>query len=98
MIDKRKNNKGKIWRSIMRLGLQIPSFTYLNGQVELGDTFALIAKRAERAGFYSLWVMDHFFQIGFLGPSEKEMLEGWSTLAFVAGLTNRIKLGTMVTG
>jgi F420-dependent oxidoreductase-like protein len=82
----------------MRLGLQVPSFTYPNGQAELGDTFALIAQRAERAGFYSLWVMDHFFQIGFLGPAEKEMLEGWSTLAFAAGVTNRIKLGTMVTG
>jgi F420-dependent oxidoreductase-like protein len=82
----------------MRLGLQIPVFTYPNGQTELGDTFALIAQRAERAGFYSLWVMDHFFQIGLIGPSEMEMLEGWSALAFAAGLTNRIKLGTMVTG
>jgi F420-dependent oxidoreductase-like protein len=82
----------------MRMGLQVPSFTYPNGQAELGDTFALIAQRAERAGFYSLWVMDHFFQIGFAGPPEKEMLEGWSTLTFAAGVTNRIKLGTMVTG
>ena len=82
----------------MRLGLQIPSFTYPNGQAELGDTFAQIAQRAERAGFYSLWVMDHFFQIHFMGPSEMEMLEGWSALAFAAGVTNRIKLGTMVTG
>ena len=82
----------------MRLGLQVPNFTYPNGQAELGDTFALIAQRAERAGLYSLWVMDHFFQIGFAGPSEMEMLEGWSALAFAAGLTNRIKLGTMVTG
>jgi alkanesulfonate monooxygenase SsuD/methylene tetrahydromethanopterin reductase-like flavin-dependent oxidoreductase (luciferase family) len=42
--------------------------------------------------------MDHFFQIGFAGPPEMEMLEGWSALAFAAGRTNRIKLGTMVTG
>lgn len=82
----------------MRLGLQVPNFTWPNGQEQLGDTFGLIAERAERAGFYSLWVMDHFFQIGFSGPPELEMLEGYSALAFAAGRTNRIKLGTMVTG
>ncbi|MBA2285137.1 MAG: LLM class F420-dependent oxidoreductase, partial [Ktedonobacteraceae bacterium] len=82
----------------MRVGLQVPNFTWPNGQSELGDTFALIAERAERAGFYSMWVMDHFFQIRMAGPPEHEMLEGWSALAFAAGRTNRIKLGTMVTG
>lgn len=82
----------------MRLGLQVPNFTWPNGQEQLGDTFGLIAERAERAGFYSLWVMDHFFQIGFSGPPELEMLEGYSALSFAAGRTNHIKLGTMVTG
>jgi F420-dependent oxidoreductase-like protein len=82
----------------MKLGLQVPVFTYPQGQENLGDMFGLIAQRAERAGLYSLWVMDHFFQIGFAGPPEMEMLEGWSALAFAAGRTNRIKLGTMVTG
>ena len=82
----------------MRLGLQVPSFTWSKDQGQLGDTFAAIAERAERAGLYSLWVMDHFFQIQMVGPAENEMLEGWSALAFAAGHTNRIKLGTMVTG
>jgi F420-dependent oxidoreductase-like protein len=82
----------------MRLGLQVPIFTYPNGQAAIGDTFAQIAQHAERAGFYSMWVMDHFFQIHLVGPPEMEMLEGWSALAFAAGVTNRIKLGTMVTG
>ncbi len=82
----------------MRLGLQVPNFTWPNGQENLGDTFGLIAERAERAGLYSMWVMDHFFQIRTVGPAENEMLEGWSALAFAAGHTNRIKLGTMVTG
>jgi F420-dependent oxidoreductase-like protein len=82
----------------MKLGLQVPVFTYPQGQEDLGDMFGLIAQRAERAGFYSLWVMDHFFQIGFAGPPEMEMLEGWSALAFAAGRTNHIRLGTMVTG
>ncbi len=82
----------------MRLGLQVPNFTFPDGQSHLGDTFGLIAERAERAGIYSLWVMDHFFQIRGVGPAENEMLEGWSALAFAAGRTNRVKLGTMVTG
>lgn len=82
----------------MRLGLQVPNFTWSHDQAQLGDTFGLIAQRAERAGLYSLWVMDHFFQIQMVGPAEREMLEGWSALAFAAGRTNHIKLGTMVTG
>ena len=82
----------------MRLGLQVPNFTWPNGKENVGDTFGLIAQRAERAGFYSLWVMDHFFQIRNVGPAENEMLEGYSALAFAAGRTNHMKLGTMVTG
>jgi F420-dependent oxidoreductase-like protein len=82
----------------MRVGIQVPNFTWANGQDELGDTFGLIAQRAERAGFYSFWVMDHFFQITMVGPAEHEMLEGYSALAFAAAKTNRIKLGTLVTG
>ncbi len=82
----------------MRLGLQVPNFTWPNGQQNLGDTFGLITQRAERAGLYSLWVMDHFFQIRSVGPAENEMLECYSALAFAAGRTNRIKLGAMVTG
>jgi len=91
-----KNTLGETY--IMRLGLQVPNFTWPNGQENLGDTFGLIAQRAERAGFYSIWVMDHFFQIRGVGPAENEMLEGYSALGFAAGRTNRIKLGTMVTG
>lgn len=82
----------------MRLGLQVPNFTWPNSHAGLGDTFGLIAERAERAGLYSFWVMDHYFQIGMVGPPENEMLDGWTALAYVAGRTNRIRLGTLVTG
>ena len=82
----------------MRLGLEISNFTWSNRPGQIGDTFGLLAERAEQAGFYSLWVMDHFFQIEEIGSVEDEMLEAWSALAFAAGRTNRIKLGTLVTG
>ena len=82
----------------MRLGLQVPQFTWPDGQRRLGATFGEIAQRAERAGLASLWVMDHFFQIPIVGRPEMEMLEGWSALAYAAGRTTRIRLGTMVTG
>lgn len=82
----------------MRVGLQVPKFHWAGGPEKLGQTFGDIARRAEDAGFYSLWVMDHFFQIRNVGPQDEEMLEGWSALAFAAGKTERIHLGTMVTG
>ncbi|HZR43131.1 MAG TPA: LLM class F420-dependent oxidoreductase [Ktedonobacteraceae bacterium] len=82
----------------MRLGLSVANFTWSEDQRLLGDTFGLIVERAERAGFYSLWVPDHFFQVPYIGRPEQEMLEGWSALAFAAGRTNRIKLGSLVTG
>jgi F420-dependent oxidoreductase-like protein len=82
----------------MRLGVSISSYTWSPDQKLLGDTFGLIIERAERAGLYSVWVEDHFFQTPWLGRPEQEMLEGWSTLAYAAGRTNRIRLGTLVTG
>src|SRR5574338_1324512 len=88
----------------MNIGLQIPNFTYPSGPQELGRNLAEIARTADEAGFSSLWVMDHFFQIGDparaagLGPAEDEMLEGYSTLSYLAGVTKKVRLGTLVTG
>ena len=82
----------------MKLGLQVSYFTWPGGPAQLGTTFAGIARNAESAGMSSLWVMDHFFQISMIGPPELDMLEGYSALAFAAGVTERIELGTMVTG
>lgn len=82
----------------MRIGLQVPYFTWPGGPESLGQTFGDIAKRAEDAGFDSFWVMDHFFQIPGVGAPELDMLEGYTALGFAAARTSRIKLGTMVTG
>jgi F420-dependent oxidoreductase-like protein len=82
----------------VRIGLQIPSFTWPGGPAGLGARLGEIARSADDAGFASLWVMDHFFQIPMVGPAEREMLEGWTTLGFLAGHTRRARLGTLVTG
>jgi F420-dependent oxidoreductase-like protein len=82
----------------MRVGLQIPYFKYDGGGDQIGSKLAEIARTADDAGFYSMWFMDHFFQIGVMGPVEDPMLEAYTTLGYIAGLTKNIKLGAMVTG
>ena len=82
----------------MRIGLDVPSFTWPGGPAQIGARLAEIARTAEDAGFASIWVMDHFFQIQFVGQPDEPMLEGYTTLGYLAGVTKRIRLGTMVTG
>jgi F420-dependent oxidoreductase-like protein len=82
----------------VRIGLQIPSFTWPDGNAGIGSKLAEIGSTADEAGFDSLWVMDHFFQIRGVGEPEEPMLEGYSALSYLAGVTQRAKLGTLVTG
>ena len=82
----------------MRLGLQVSHFSWPGSPDSIGPTFGRVAQDAEAAGMASFWVMDHFFQIRGIGPPELEMLEGYTALAFAAGQTSRIELGTLVTG
>jgi F420-dependent oxidoreductase-like protein len=82
----------------MKLGLQIPSFTWPDGPAAIGPTLARVAAQADDVGFDSIWVMDHFFQIRSVGQAEEPMLEGWTTLGFLAAATKRARLGLMVGG
>src|SRR6266849_224624 len=82
----------------MKLGLDIADFTWPIGPAKLGSTLGQIASTADQAGFDSIWVMDHFWQIRMNGPEHHEMLEGYSALSYMAAVTSKAKLGTMVTG
>jgi F420-dependent oxidoreductase-like protein len=85
----------------MLVGLQLPSFSYPGGNGRIAPTLADVATAAEDAGFHSLWVMDHFFQLpedsGWGGPGEP-MLEAYTTLGFLAHATSRVRLGALVGG
>jgi len=82
----------------VQIGVQIPDFTFPNGPARLGADIAAIGRAADEAGFDFIAVMDHFFQIPVVGPADREMLEAYSTLAYLAGVTSRAKLLTLVTG
>ena len=85
----------------MQFGLQKPIFTFDyrgDDTSQIIDSLKKLATTAENNGFDSFWVMDHFHQIPMIGKVEEPMLESWTTLSVLAGLTTKIKLGTLVTG
>ena len=88
----------------MKIGLQLYYWDWPGSPQNIGEKVGELAKTAESAGFSSLWVMDHFFQLGGgFGPPEitrvdRPMLEGYSTMSYLAAVTERIKVGLLVTG
>lgn len=85
----------------MKFGLQHPvfGFDYRNRDTsQIVDSLKNLVTRAENRGFDSFWVMDHFHQIPFAGKPEEPMLESWTTISVLAGITTKIKLGTLMTG
>jgi F420-dependent oxidoreductase-like protein len=82
----------------MKIGLQISSFSWPGGAQAIGPTLAGLVRSADDAGFDSIWVMDHFFQIRSVGRPEEPMLEGMTALGFMAAHSSRARLGLMVGG
>lgn len=83
---------------MVTFGLQIPWFSWPGSPGNHRATLRDIALAAEDAGFTSLWVMDHFFQLPGIGDITDDMHEAYTTLGYLAGVTERITLGALVTG
>jgi F420-dependent oxidoreductase-like protein len=81
----------------MRVSISITNFSW---REDLRAALARVARAADRGGLHGLWVADHLLQADPYGarPGETEMLEAYTTLGFLAGVTERVRLGTMVTG
>jgi F420-dependent oxidoreductase-like protein len=82
----------------LKFGIQHPNFSYDGEGEKVVESLRKTASTAERVGYDSFWVMDHFHQIGNVGKVNEPMLEGWTTLGVIAGFTSKIRLGTLVTG
>ncbi len=82
----------------IRLALQIPNFSYGTPVAELFPTVLAQAREAESAGFDAVFVMDHFYQLPMLGSPDEPMLEAYTALGALATATERVALGTLVTG
>jgi F420-dependent oxidoreductase-like protein len=85
----------------MQFGLQHPNFNFdYDGRdaSQIIDSLKKLATKAENLGFDSFWVMDHFHQISGVGKQDEPMLESWTTISVLAGITSKIKLGTLITG
>jgi F420-dependent oxidoreductase-like protein len=82
----------------MKVGIEIRRFVTPEEDAGIAALVAGMARAADQGGLDSLWMMDHFFQFPGVGEAEEPMLEGYSALSYLAGITERISLGTLVTG
>jgi F420-dependent oxidoreductase-like protein len=81
----------------VEIGLHVADFTYPNGPAGLADDLTRVVVAAEDAGFAKVSVMDHVWQIGFVGPPEHDMLEAYTALGFIAARTSKVQLLAWVT-
>jgi F420-dependent oxidoreductase-like protein len=82
----------------MDVGIHFMNFTLSGGPAAIPRHVADTAQAAEEAGCTLFTCMDHYFQMEAFSSAEEPMLEGYTTLGYVAGLTERMRLGLLVTG
>jgi F420-dependent oxidoreductase-like protein len=82
----------------LRFGLHLGAFAFDGGTAATAERLREIAAGAEAAGFDAIYVMDHFRQIPQIGRPFEDFLESYTTLAYLAACTDRVRLGALVTG
>jgi F420-dependent oxidoreductase-like protein len=82
----------------MDLDLHITRFDWAGAPTGIGPGVARLARTAEAVGIKTLSVMDHYFQMDMVAPGEDPMLEGYTTLGFIAALTQHLRMRVLVTG
>lgn len=82
----------------MELAVHNLNFTLPGGPEAIGPALAATARAAEEGGVSQFTVMDHYFQMDWMAPAEDPMLEGYTTLGYLAGVTESMRLGLLVTG
>lgn len=82
----------------MELDIHVTRFDWAGGSTNIGPGVVNLARTAEGIGVRALSFMDHYFQIEWVGPAEDPMLEGYTALGFLAGVTERLRLRLLVTG
>jgi len=82
----------------MRLGVHYSNFTHPEWEHRLADRLTETARVADDGGVAQFTVMDHWFQMEPLGGPPEPMLEGYTTLGYLAAVTERLRLSLLVTG
>jgi F420-dependent oxidoreductase-like protein len=82
----------------MRVGVHVVDFTLADGSAAIGPTLARVGAAAEEAGVANLSLMDHYFQLEFVGGPAQPMLEGYTALGFLAAHTSSVDLQLLVSG
>jgi F420-dependent oxidoreductase-like protein len=82
----------------MHLDLHVTRFEWAGGPSDIGPGVAHLAGTAEAVGIRTLSVMDHFFQMDVVAPAEHPMLECYTALGFVAGVTQSLRMRVLATG
>lgn len=82
----------------MDLALHVTDFTAFRAPSTLAAGLAATARAADQGGFSTLTLMDHWFQMDAVAPAQDPMLDGYTALGYLAGQTERVQLGLLVTG
>jgi F420-dependent oxidoreductase-like protein len=82
----------------MELGIHYANFTHPGGPEAIGPRLAATARAAEDGGCSTFTLMDHWFQMESFATAQDPMLEGYTSLGFLAGQTQTIRLSLLVTG